>query len=123
MQPYSRDLLDIDPVTPLNYLTVSMMYQVEGQWDKAAEFAGKSVEMDPGLRWGYFWLAQILARAKKRTEFYKVGDILLKEDSEDIIAQWIRFFRNVYEKDGENALKTLTEDLKMAPRCFVWVKD
>jgi TolB-like protein/Tfp pilus assembly protein PilF/predicted Ser/Thr protein kinase len=112
MHPYSKYLLDIDPVTPLNYLTVSMLYMAEGHWDKAAEYVRKGVEMDPGLRWGYFWLAQILARARNRKELYAVGDILLEGDSKDIIAQWIRFFKNVYEKDRENALKTLTEDLK-----------
>ena len=116
MSPFSRDLLEIDPVTPLNYLTTSMVYQAEGQWIKAAESLRKSVEMDPGLRWGHFWLAQILARAQNREEFYEVGDILLEGDSEDIIAQWIKFLRNVHENDRENAFKTLTEELKN----FAW---
>ena len=112
MHPYSKYLLDIDPVTPLNYLTVSMVSQAEGHWDKAAEFVRKCVEMDPGFRWGYFWLIHIYARSQNRKEFYEVGDILLEGESGDIIAQWVRFSRNVYENDRENALKTLTEELR-----------
>jgi serine/threonine protein kinase len=112
IHPYSKYLLDIDPVTPLNYLTVSGLYMAEGNWDIAAEYVIKCVEMDPGFRWGYFWLIHIYARSQNRKEFYKVGDILLEENSEDIIAQWVRFSRNVYENDRENALMTLTEELR-----------
>jgi len=124
MQAYAKELLDIDPVTPINYLIVGLLYMVEGQWDIAKGFVRKSVEMDPGFRWGYFWLAHILARAQNHKEFYEVADHLLEGDEKDIIADFIRFLRSTYEKDKKNALKVLTEKLKIFgwqdPEC-VWL--
>ncbi|MFC2157873.1 hypothetical protein ACFLT9_08555, partial [Acidobacteriota bacterium] len=112
MRSYAVKLMEIDPVSPINYFTISMMYLAEGQWNKGTELMRKCIELDPGFRWVNLWLAHIYARIQDNSKFYEVVDHLLEEDSEDIIAQWILFLRNIYEKNWRNALKALNKDLE-----------
>ena len=116
MKPYSSVLLDIDPFTPFNYMIVSAVYMAEGQWDKAADFVEKSLEMDPGFRWGYFWLVHILARVQNHEEFHKVADRLFNQDSGDGVADLIKFFRSAYDRDKQGALEAFTKDFEN----FTW---
>jgi len=88
---YSKYLMDIDLITLLNYLTVSMVYQGEGHWEKAAEFARKGVEMNPGFRWGYFWLAQFLARAKIAQNSLRLEIFCLQEIQKILLLNGLGF--------------------------------
>jgi len=116
MKPFIIKLIEIDPYTPINYIAKGLLFWMEGDMENAINISEKALEIDPGSRWAYFWMANFLARSESYDSFQNVIDLALKNDSSDLVAKFLIFCNYAVCRDKEKALNALTTDV----RTFAW---
>ncbi|MFQ5652474.1 MAG: tetratricopeptide repeat protein, partial [bacterium] len=105
-------LLEIDPLTPLNYNMRGLLDCMEGRFKLGLEYFSKGYDMDPespGLRLFYAWF---LAANKRIDEACSVVDLLAKDSPQTVLADLGLFFKHALRGEKEEALQSLTPPLK-----------
>ncbi len=111
-EPYVNRLLDIDPLTPMNYLAPVMLYAVRGELDLAVASTQKWCQMDPDNRWAKWFHTRFLSWNEQYDEAFELVDLIVKEDPKDLVSVVSTFSKYALQGEKAKALQALTEDAK-----------
>jgi len=111
-EPYVKRLLDIDPLTPMNYFAPVMLYAMKGELDLAVVSTRKWCQMDPDNRWAKFFHSRFLSWNGQLDEAFEFVDQVVKENPKDLVGVVSQFSKYALQGEKAKALQTLTADAK-----------
>jgi serine/threonine protein kinase/Flp pilus assembly protein TadD len=111
-EPYIKRLLDIDPLTPMNYFAPVMLYAMRGELDLAVASTRKWCQMDPDNRWAKYFCSRFLSWNGRLDEAFEFVDQVVREDPKDLVGVVSQFSKYALQGEKSKALQTLTEDAK-----------
>ncbi|MFC2166148.1 protein kinase [Acidobacteriota bacterium] len=111
-KPYMKKLMEVDPMTPINYLSPGYFHLMRGELDLSIAAIRKSVTLFPEVRFMKLHLSRVLSFNGQLEEAFKFVDQLIIEDSQDLIAIMSLLFKYVHQGNKAKALQILTDDLK-----------
>ena len=118
--PLITRLLEIDPLTPLNYLFIGFVYWMEGKLDQALASIETMIKLEPENLHAQVWRVYLLAWQKKYDRVFELIDQIVQKESLDpvhgIISEWLLFFKYGLQGERKKALDILTEEV----RKYVW---
>ncbi len=115
--PIFKKLLEIDPLTSINYIIISIIPYSQGQFSRAIELIRKASQMNPEFAWLRFWLAFYLAADGQKTEVLDIVDQTVGDQGVDtIIKELLLFLKYALCDEYEKAHKTLSPETKK----FIW---
>jgi serine/threonine protein kinase/tetratricopeptide (TPR) repeat protein len=111
-KPLLKKLIEIDPLTPANYLMLGICDLFIGKFEDSLQNYYKSYLMDqksPLCGFGYAWA---LISAQKQNEAFKVIDLMSKDLPHELFTDLGLFYKYALQKDKEKAFQTVTDNLK-----------
>jgi adenylate cyclase len=111
-EPYVKRLLDIDPLTPMNYFAPVMLYAMRGELDHAVASTRKWCQMDPDNRWAKYFHSRFLSWNGQLDEAFEFVDQVATEDPKDLASVVSQFSKYALQGERAKALQSLTEDAK-----------
>jgi non-specific serine/threonine protein kinase len=115
-EPYVKKLMEIDPLTPMNYLSPAFFYLMKGESDLSLAAFRKWLQLDPGNRWGKWFLSRGLSLYGQLNEAFELVDQIVEENSEDLVAVASLFSKYALQREKAKALQILTKNAKK----FLW---
>jgi TolB-like protein len=79
-EPLNKRLLEIDPLSPVNYMFVAIDNFMKGEYGKSVEFLQKSNRIAPDFFYSVFWLPTFLFADDKREEALSLIEKIIIED-------------------------------------------
>jgi tetratricopeptide (TPR) repeat protein len=108
-----KKLLDIDPLSAMNYLFVGLGQYFQGYFKKAIELSQKSLQIDPEFVYGIFWHPVFLAANNQKHEALELMDQIIKEgEMSEVFKELILFIKYVFMERKTQALNTLSDETK-----------
>ncbi len=112
-RPIVEKLINIDPLSPVNYVVAGMMHVMLGDYDQAIKYLYKPYEIEPKfMKWGLMWISYTLAMNNQFDEAYRVIDKAVKEDPNHPASIVMSFYKYAFQGDSDKALESLPEGLK-----------
>ena len=119
-EPMIERLLQIDPLTPMNYIFIGLVRLVQGHSAQAIELVRRSDRMNPEFTWGKFWLSLSLAIDNQLDAAFETIDQAVREkDRDNLTREFLFFLKYALERDKEKALTVLSTETK----AFSWQPD
>ncbi len=112
-RPLVRKLLEIDPLTPINYLWTGALELMDGKFDLGLKGLSKGLQVEGKNPLVLYWYAKGLAYAQRPAEARKLFDLIEKESPGTVWAKLGSFFKCALQNKKSEALQTVTEDFKM----------
>ena len=115
--PIFKKLLEIDPLTSINYLFMAIVSYSQKQFSRSVELTRKALQMNPEFHWGRFWLAYYLAANGQKSEALNIADHTIGNQAVDtIIRQLLLFLKYALGNDYEKAKYALSPETKK----YIW---
>jgi tetratricopeptide (TPR) repeat protein len=112
-RPIVRRLLDIDPLSPTNYMVAGMMHVMLGDYKQALDLLYKPYEIESKfMKWGWMWISYTLAMYNQFDEAFGVIDKAVKEDPNHPASMVMSFYKYAFMGDSDKALGSLSEEMK-----------
>jgi len=111
-KPLAKRLLEIDPLTPLNYCAASFVPWVEGRFDLMEELCTKWYKMGPDDPLAALWYAWPLVWNNKRDEAIKFIDDTIRQRSFLIEIEYMKFLKFALQGNKSKALESISEETK-----------
>jgi len=116
-EPLIKRLIEIDPLTPVNFLFLGLIQFMGGQLDQALSSFRKMEKLEPESIFPKFWCIYVLAWKSQYDKAFELIDQIIKDKSHDmahkIFAEWCLFFKYALQGEKTRALETISEDVKM----------
>jgi serine/threonine protein kinase/Tfp pilus assembly protein PilF len=107
-----NEVLEIDPLTPLNYMTAGTIEMLEGKFDIAIKPLYKAHQIEQTNPIFRYWYAKNLAYKHNYEEASNLFDLIAK-DSPGTIWAWLSLFsKYALQKKKSKALQSVTEEFK-----------
>ena len=111
--PLFDKLLEIDPLSQINYIFFGFNRYMEGHFDEAIELVSKSYRMAPEFMWNRYWLAKFFAANKQFNKAFELIDEAVNTEGIDkIIKELLQFLKYVLVGEREKALEALSDETK-----------
>jgi non-specific serine/threonine protein kinase len=111
-RPLISRLLEIDPLTPINYFWAGAVELMDGKFELGIEEFNKGHQLDKGNPAIRYSIAIGLAYARRYEEAYKLFDQIEQEFSKTVWARLGLFSKFSLQNKKSEALQTVTEELK-----------
>lgn len=111
-KPLLKKLIEIDPLTPANYLMLGICDLFIGKFEDSLQNYYKSYLMDqksPLCGFAYAWA---LAFAHKLNEAFKVIDLMAKDLPQELFTELGLFLKYALQKNKSKVPQTVTDNLK-----------
>ena len=116
-EPLIKRVIEIDPLTPINFLWLGLIQFMGGQFDQALSSLRKMEMLEPESIFPKFWCVYVLAWKREHDKAFELIDQIIKDKSHDmahkIFAEWCLFFKYALQGEKTRALETISEDVKM----------
>jgi serine/threonine protein kinase len=109
-KPLAKRLLEIDPLTPINYCAASFVPWVEGRFDLMEDLCTKWYTMGPDDPLAALWYAWPLVWNNKRDEALKFINDTIEKRPFLIEIDYMRFLKFALEGNKSKALESLSEE-------------
>jgi TolB-like protein len=109
---YVKRLIEIDPLTYINYLALCMLYLMRGEMELAIESMRNASQLNPEERFAKFFVSRYLSWNNQLDEALELIDQIVKENSQDLAAVLSLFSKYALLGEKEKALKVMTEEAK-----------
>ena len=76
-EPLYKKLLDIDPLSAMNYMFMGLGQYFMGHFEKAIEHTQKSLKIDPDFVYSIFWRPVFLAANNQKHEALELMDQII----------------------------------------------
>jgi len=113
-EPLFRDAFKLDPLNPLIYGFMSAMHWYEGRFEAAIEYIRKHLQLDLGNPLVRVMYSYLLAYTNRLDDAYNNIDQLFKDVPLSPWAQLGVFLKHALQGINEEALESVTEELKSA---------
>ena len=110
--PIWKHLLEIDPLTSINWLFAGLGKLIEGDPMEALLMLQRSEALDPDFPHTRFWIAYVTAANGETNAAIEVLDATIDAGLPDPIGPLALFLRHVLASDEEAALAALDEDTR-----------
>jgi len=111
-KPLAKRLLEIDPLTPLNYLGASFVPWVEGRFDLMEDLSTKWYKMGPDNPLSALWYAWPLVWNNKNDEAIKFINETIEQISHPVEIEYMLFLKYALEGQKSKSLEKLTDQTK-----------
>jgi TolB-like protein/lipoprotein NlpI len=111
LPPLLERLLQIDPLTPINYCLPAVIHSSEGRYEPAVELFKRFYEMGPQNPVAQLYYAAYLAAAKRYEEAYGLWDHLVETIPGSVMAAYASFWKYALQGEKSKALGAVTHDL------------
>jgi TolB-like protein len=112
-EPLYKKLLDIDPLSAMNYLFVGLGQYFQGYFENAVGLVRKSLQIDPEFVYSIFWHPVFLAANNQKHEALELIDQIIKEGRmSEVFKELILFIKYVLMGRKTQALNTLSDETK-----------
>ena len=119
-QPLAEKLLEIDPLTPMNYLILGFTQWMKGQLDDALSTFERHASLEPNSIIPKMWIAYVLTwRNQPQRAFELVNQATDPESSDAILknfSEQLLFFKHAYLGEKTKAIEVFSEETKK----YVW---
>ena len=112
-EPFYKKLLDIDPLSAMNYMFMGLGQYFKGYFEKAIEHTQKSLKIDPDFVYSIFWHPVFLAANNQKHEALElIGQIIKEDRMSEVFKELILFIKYVLVGKKTMALNTLSDETK-----------
>jgi TolB-like protein/tetratricopeptide (TPR) repeat protein len=112
-EPLYRKVLDIDPLSAMNYLFIGLDQYFQGNYENAIGLLQKSSQIDPEFIYSIFWLPVFLTANNQKHEALELIDQIIKENRmSEVFQELILFIKYVFKGRKIQALNTLSDETK-----------
>jgi tetratricopeptide (TPR) repeat protein len=111
-EPYVKKLLDIDPLTPINYFKLTMVYLMRGKLDLVISTFMKQSSLNPENRFGKWLFCRFLSWNNQLDEAFEMIDQIVNENSQDMVVVLSLFSKYALIGTKDKALQVMTEEVK-----------
>jgi TolB-like protein len=112
-EPLYNRLIEIDPLSAVNYLFLGNDQYFQGNFKKAVELLKKTSALNPEFFYSDFWLITILAANNQKQESFDLVDRILKDENiPATFKELTLFIKYVFLGERELALKALSDETK-----------
>jgi TolB-like protein len=111
-KPLAKRLLEIDPLTPLNYIGASFVPWMEGRFDLMEDLATKWYKMAPDTPLSALWYAWPLVWNNKNDEAIKFINETIEHVSHPVEIEYMLFLKYALQGQKSKALEKLTDQTK-----------
>jgi tetratricopeptide (TPR) repeat protein len=117
-EPLYKKLLEIDPLSAINYLFSAFNQYIKGDFRKAIELLGRSSQVDPDLFHNEFWLPTFLTANNQLDEAFKILEKIINDKrTPPTFKELAIFIKYAFLGDKAQAMKVLSEETKMYTWC------
>ena len=113
-RPLLEDVLQVDPLTPMNYAVRGFMEYLDGRLDLAVDDYRKAFELGRGVPSFSLYYAWTLAHDGQKDEAIKVIELLRTEAGETLLARLGEILHLAMEEDRDGVLAALTPEVQRA---------
>jgi tetratricopeptide (TPR) repeat protein len=115
VENFGHILLEIDPLSPVNFWMPGVIYWAEGKFELALELSFKYLKAEPDGLLSKWYYAQMLAWNNQLDNAYILMDQLIKYAPDHIFGSTISFLKFALQGEKEKALASMTDnELKLA---------
>jgi non-specific serine/threonine protein kinase len=112
-EPLFKKLLDIDPLSALNYIFEGFSQYFQGYFEKAIEHTKKSLKIDPDFVYSIFWHPVFLAANNQKHEALDLIDQIIKESRmSEVFKELILFIKYVFIGRKNQAIEMLSDETR-----------
>ena len=111
-KPLAKKLIDIDPLTPINYFAAGTVPLMEGRFDLVFELWSKWYELGPDSPISALWYAWPLVWNNKVSEAIGFIDETIEQRASAVEIELMSFLRYALKGERSKALETLTEQTR-----------
>jgi len=108
-EPYVKKVIEIDPLTPVNYLSPLMLYLMRSEMELAIAALRKALQLMPGFE---FFLARYLSWNNQLDEAIELIDQFVKKDPINYNKELCLFFKYALLGKKDMALQIMREETK-----------
>jgi len=113
-KPLLEKLLEIDPLTPINYAARGFLEIMENRFTESLEYYRKIYELSPESPVFRLYYAWSLAASQRRDDALSVLETFTKEISRDVISELAIFFRHTLRGEADQAMASVPTELVAA---------
>lgn len=112
-EPLYNRLIEIDPLSAVNYLFLGIDQYFQGNFKKAVELLKKTSAINPEFFYSDFWLITLLAANNQKQESFDLVDRILKDENIPVTFKELTLFiKHILLGENKLALKTLSDATK-----------
>ena len=112
-EPLYNRLIEIDPLSAVNYLFFGNDQYFQGNFKKAVELLKKASAINPEFFYSDFWLITFLAANNQKQESFDLVDRIIKNENIPVTFKELTLFiKHILLGENELALKTLSDATK-----------
>jgi TolB-like protein/lipoprotein NlpI len=113
-KPLVKRLLEIDPLTPLNYLLEGIFYLIDLQFDRALSSFEKMIQMEPDSPYPHVWIYYVFIYKKQYDKVLELIDQFLQRQnigpSSSVWIEWSLFLKSALQGDNKKAYDSLSKE-------------
>jgi non-specific serine/threonine protein kinase len=114
-KPMITRLLEIDPLTPLNYHIAGIVYWMDGQLDESLSAMEKMMKMEPDSPYPHVWRLYPMVWKKQYDEvFANIDQFVQQEDIDQAgkgVVEWCLFLKYALQGDRKRALDSVSKEV------------
>jgi TolB-like protein len=112
-EPFYKKLLDIDPLSAMNYMFMGLGQYFMGHFEKAIEHTQKSLKIDPDFVYSIFWHPVFLAANNQKNKALELMDQIIKEGRlSEVFTELMLFIKYALMGIKTQALNSLSDETK-----------
>ena len=115
-RPIIEKLIDRDPLSPLNHLSLGQNYWLTCEFDNALKSFNNMLKLEPDSVLANFFIAYTLLWSKQYDKAYALIDRMAQEESSDqmhkVFTGWLLFLKYALNGEKSNPLELLNEDVR-----------